>query len=188
MKVCVVCLQRRPRDDYSNRQWKTYKSVCALCVDQKHQARLSHVSGDDRQNNKPVIYPHACPQEVGVYGNDVGSITKPSVSSSTPSLDPLCTKRFDDSSAQEKSDASRQIDEVYDESGSQCTEAGKQTEAVLANAAHKLLNEFEYIDFFENDYITSVIEQFDGDVKLVEERLCGDVARMSGGDCEGIIY
>ena len=100
----------------------------------------------------------------------------------------MCTKSFDDSSAQEKSDASRQIDEVYDESGSQCTEAGKQTKAVLANATHKLLNEFEYIDFFENDYITSVIEQFDGDVKLVEERLCGDVARMSGGDCEGIIY
>ena len=54
----------------------------------------------------------------------------------------------------------------------------KDTEALLANTTHKLINEFEYIDFFENDYISSIVEHFGGDSTLVEHKLREDVDRM----------
>ena len=60
----------------------------------------------------------------------------------------------------------------------QDADTNKVIEALLANTTHKLINEFEYIDFFENDYISSIVEHFGGDSKLVEHKLREDVDRM----------
>ena len=35
MKLCALCLICHPRDHFSNRQWKTHKSICSTCVDDK---------------------------------------------------------------------------------------------------------------------------------------------------------
>ena len=35
MKLCASCLICHPRDHFSNRQWKTHKSICSTCVDDK---------------------------------------------------------------------------------------------------------------------------------------------------------
>ena len=44
MKLCALCLICHPRDHFSNRQWKTHKSICSTCVDDKQTRKICGVT------------------------------------------------------------------------------------------------------------------------------------------------
>ena len=233
MKLCALCLICHPRDHFSNRQWKTHKSICSTCVDDKQTRKICGVTplkleasvakdDDDEDDLLKAQFPHMQPMistaVVGPGDRTNGATNKelqdvdpmfPSCFTAATSPPPLINnqetsttptedivtltaaatsnKQFPHSSQQavEKGDNKNSKDTRSDNRTNggtnkelQDADTNKVIEALLANTTHKLINEFEYIDFFENDYISSIVEHFGGDSKLVEHKLREDVDRM----------
>ena len=168
MKLCASCLICHPRDHFSNRQWKTHKSICSTCVDDKQTRKICGVTppkleasvaedDDDEDDLLQARFPHM----------------QPMISTAVVGLG----DRTNGGTNKELQDADTMFPGCFT-AASDYSNTNKDIEALLANTTHKLINEFEYIDFFENDYISSIVEHFGGDSKLVEYKLREDVDRM----------
>ena len=128
-------------------------------------------------------FPHSSQQAVEKGDNKNSKDTRSDKIDTPPKLEASEAKDDDHekTKTEEEEGKDTRSDEITPpklEAASDYSNTNKDIEALLANTTHKLINEFEYIDFFENDYISSIVEHFGGDSKLVEHKLREDVDRM----------